>query len=371
MMLALPAPPALLALPWPPPDPLRHEGLVVAIARRYRGLGVPWLDLVQEGQCGLLAACRGYDRSRGVEFSTYATTAIRYAVVHAVNAQRRPIRIPRDLQAAIARGETPEQPGRLDPARAGCLGAALAVARSEFHAAEAAAWVASSEAAVGGAASPWDWLRELVGTLVGDLPPRWGQVIRLRYGLGDVPAHGLLEIGQALGVTKERARQLERAALDKLRKMLRAVIEREGETMGLTRKQCEALGLGRFFPSPKAASKRKQAAHVRGVMNRTENRYAAALEAQRLTGEIRAWAFEVDTLVLAPGMTLTPDFRVEPVDPAARLIYVDVKGRHVWEDATVKIKAAAVMYPQHRFQQARWDGWNWKLREFPSGVEAH
>lgn len=97
-------------------------------------------------------------------------------------------------------------------------------------------------------------------------------------------------------------------------------------------------------------------------MNRTENRYAEELEARRLLGEIRAWAFEVDTLRLGPEMTYTPDFRVEELDGS--ITYDDVKGRHTWEDSTVKAKTAAVLYPRHRFRQVRWDGQGWQMRTF-------
>jgi hypothetical protein len=89
-------------------------------------------------------------------------------------------------------------------------------------------------------------------------------------------------------------------------------------------------------------------------MNLTERRYAEGLEARRLFGEIREWFFEPDTLPLGPEMTFKPDFRVEHLNNTVE--YVDVKGRHMWEDATVKIKAAAVLYPEFLFVQAKWTG---------------
>jgi RNA polymerase primary sigma factor len=361
-MLALPSPPARLALPWPPPDPRQYEGLVVSIARRYRGLGLPLDDLISEGQCGLLNACKLFDRSWGVEFMTYATPAIRFAIVNAIAAQAGPIRIPRDLRAAIARGETPDRPGRLR--------AAIAVAGLQPRDADVAR-VADRDRGpcapgADAAALPWEWLRELVGPAVASLPTRTAEIVRMRYGLGGHAPMELHAIGRAMGITKERVRQIVQAALAKLRGRFLAILEREGEAMGLSKKQCEALGIGKLFPAPEPKAGRRRAAHPRGVMNRTEDRYAEALEAQRLLGEIKAWSFEPDTLRLAPDMTYTPDFRVEPIDNS-QLIYVDIKGKHIWEDATVKIKAAAVLYPQHRFQQVRWDGWKWTVREFPAG----
>ena len=136
--------------------------------------------------------------------------------------------------------------------------------------------------------------------------------------------------------------------------------------MGLTRKQCEMLGIGHLYPSrPSKGGKRRGAAHVRGVMNRTEGRFAAILEMQRLFGEIKGWSFEPETLVLGPKLTFTPDFKVEELDGS--LTWYDVKGKHVWEDSVVKAKAAAVIFPQYRFAQVRWNGSEWKSRFFSSG----
>lgn len=138
--------------------------------------------------------------------------------------------------------------------------------------------------------------------------------------------------------------------------------------MGLTKKQCEALGIGNLFPKPKATAKgKRKPSHVRGQMNRTEARYAEILEAQRLLGEIKSWTFEEDTLAIGPEMKFTPDFRVELL--SGDISYIDVKGAYIYEDATCKIKAAAALYPQYRFSQAKWTGRSWKIREFRSGRE--
>jgi hypothetical protein len=125
--------------------------------------------------------------------------------------------------------------------------------------------------------------------------------------------------------------------------------------MGLTRAQAKKLGLS--WP----CGAKGRPAHTPGQMNRLESRFACILEARRLTGEIRAWHFERDTLALGPEMTFQPDFVVEM--PDGTLEYYDVKG-FVRDDATVKIKAAAVLYPQHRFYQAKWRGGLWRTRLF-------
>jgi hypothetical protein len=123
--------------------------------------------------------------------------------------------------------------------------------------------------------------------------------------------------------------------------------------MRLTRKQAESLGLGDLFPSGKSGG-RGGPAHVRFAMNRTEARYAGHLEARRLAGEIGGWEFERDTLILSPDMTLTPDFRVELDDGWVE--FHEVKRLHGWthEDSIVKTKAAAAIFPFHRFYLARW-----------------
>lgn len=121
--------------------------------------------------------------------------------------------------------------------------------------------------------------------------------------------------------------------------------------MGLTRKQAIALGLGDLFPSGSKGS--RAPAHERFAMNRTESRFAEHLEARKLAGEIRGWEFERDTFVLSPDMTLTPDFRIETNDRMYE--FVDVKGKHTWDDSVVKGKAAAALFPQHRFFLAKWE----------------
>jgi hypothetical protein len=117
--------------------------------------------------------------------------------------------------------------------------------------------------------------------------------------------------------------------------------------MGLSRKAAEALGLGHLYPKGSRGS-----AHERFKMNRAEARFAEWQEGRRLAGEIRAWSFERDTLVLTPDMKYTPDFRIEEL--TGLFTFVDVKGGHVWEDSIIKAKAAAGLFPWHQFFIATW-----------------
>jgi alpha-galactosidase len=128
--------------------------------------------------------------------------------------------------------------------------------------------------------------------------------------------------------------------------------------MGLTRRQAKELGLDSLYPK-----RTGRPARVPGVPNLTERRFAEHLEIRKLAGEIRSFAYEPEVLRLGPEMTLLMDYRI--VELNYTYTYVDVKGRYVREDSTVKIKAAAVMYPQHRFVQAKWTrDKGWKFRVF-------
>jgi hypothetical protein len=127
--------------------------------------------------------------------------------------------------------------------------------------------------------------------------------------------------------------------------------------MGLTRRQAEQLGLGDLYPRRSG-----RPARTPGVPNLTERRFAEHLEIRKLAGEIRSFAYEPEVLRLGPEMTLLMDYRIVELDYT--YTYIDVKGRYVWEDSVIKIKAAAVMYPQHRFMQAKWtrnSGWKFRI----------
>lgn len=132
--------------------------------------------------------------------------------------------------------------------------------------------------------------------------------------------------------------------------------------MGLTRREAERLGIVHLYPQA-----RRQRSHTPSVPNLTERRFSEYLEVLRLAGEIRSYAFEPEVLPLGPEQSFLPDYRVDENDGS--ITWYDCKGKHIWCDSTVKIKAAAVMYPQYRFAQAKWlgKGRGWKIRFFRSG----
>jgi RNA polymerase primary sigma factor len=213
--------------------------LVAFVARRYRGLGVPFEDLVQEGTVGLIRAVDRFDHRRGAKFSTFAVWWIRRAVKDAVEAGR-PIRIPARAargRAAIERAETELRRQGAEPPSIEALAARTGLTVEGVRTLrEAARVTASLDARVGeGDASvadlvpdphpddPWGRLderetRRQVWAMLKAILPRHREVLVRRYGIaGDAQTHA--EIGAALGVNEERSRQLERQALHWLREL--------------------------------------------------------------------------------------------------------------------------------------------------------
>jgi RNA polymerase primary sigma factor len=217
-----------------------NQGLVRSVARRYRGLGVPFEDLVQEGNIGLMRAVEKFDRSRGLKFSTYAVWWIRSAMVQALG-DARTIRVPAragQQSAAIARTEE-----ELKQARAGvptteaiAEHTGLSVSRVR-DLRDAARVTASLDQEVGedgtplgelvpdtAAADPWVHLdeqetRRQVWSMLGLLPKRHREILVRHYGLGGEPPQTHAEIATGLDVGQERSRQLEREALHRLREL--------------------------------------------------------------------------------------------------------------------------------------------------------
>ena len=172
--------------------------LVVSVAKRYVGRGLPFLDLIQEGNLGLMKAAEKFEPERGFKFSTYATWWIRQAITRAIADQGRTIRIPVHLVESINRvkkaaGELLRKNGREPTAE---------------------------EIAVQLEMEP-DRVRELLNVLK-SLTPREERVITLRFGLEDGRARTLEELGKEFNVTRERVRQIEAKALRKLRHPSRA-----------------------------------------------------------------------------------------------------------------------------------------------------
>jgi RNA polymerase sigma factor (sigma-70 family) len=218
--------------------------LVVAIAKDYRNLGLSFPDLIQEGNLGLIRAVEKFDHRRGFKFSTYAVWWIRQALVRAIQNHSRTIRLPSHVHDRLQRSQRvrAELTGKLgrDPTPAE-LAPELGTDTSALEALDLLSREAISlESSVAGTekrledfvADPFssapdngldgERMRSGVGHLIGVLTAREQLILRLRYGLGGEEEHTLEQIGQSLGLSRERVRQLEARALKKLRETVPA-----------------------------------------------------------------------------------------------------------------------------------------------------
>ena len=219
---------------------LANSRLVISVARRYRGRGVPFTDLIQEGHIGLMRAAKKFDWRRGLKFSTYATWWIRQAVTRAISDQSRTIRLPVYMGEQItklrhAATQLTQTLGR-DPTLedlAEKLEVSVERVEELIHAMEQPLSLEKpmdeeNDRELGDLIpdedghNPEAWtLESLLGDdlrlALEDLPPRERVALELRYGLKDGKTHTLEAIGNQLGVTRERARQLEAQALRRLR----------------------------------------------------------------------------------------------------------------------------------------------------------
>ena len=215
--------------------------LVVSVAREYAGRGVPLLDLVQEGSIGLLAAAKKFDYTLDFRFSTYATKWIRQGVTRSLYNHGALIRVPVHTAERIrkieqARTALLQELGE-DPTEAQ-IAARCAIAEDKVHELlQRAPEVCSLDAPAGDedgtlgillednqSRKPYEELvhEELVQTMesmLATLNDRQQQILRLHFGLEDGVCHALEEIGGILGISKERARQIEKQAMDKLKKL--------------------------------------------------------------------------------------------------------------------------------------------------------
>jgi RNA polymerase primary sigma factor len=217
-----------------------NSRLVVSVAKKYMGRGVPFLDLIQEGNIGLIRATKKFEYQRGHKFSTYATWWIRQAVTRSIADQGRTIRVPvhmgdqinrllrksHQLTQTLGRNPTTEELAQALDISPDKVENMIQVSRRPLSLETP---IDEAEDSVLGdfiedveAPAPTDLvthklLKEQLQEILGTLPPREVRILQLRYGLLDGRSYTLEEVGRKMGVTRERVRQIEAQALARLR----------------------------------------------------------------------------------------------------------------------------------------------------------
>jgi RNA polymerase primary sigma factor len=222
-----------------------NSRLVISVAKKYMGRGVPFLDLIQEGNIGLIRAAKKFDYRRGHKFSTYATWWIRQAVTRAIADQGRTIRVPVHMGDQINKllrisHQLTQRLGR-DPSTDELADALevtpkkvenmIQVARrplsletptDEEEDSVLGDFIEDEESPAPAETVTQNLLREQLQDVLDTLPPREVRILQLRYGLLDGESYTLEEVGRKMGVTRERVRQIEAKAVRKLQHPVRS-----------------------------------------------------------------------------------------------------------------------------------------------------
>ncbi|PKN86090.1 MAG: RNA polymerase subunit sigma [Chloroflexi bacterium HGW-Chloroflexi-8] len=217
-----------------------NSRLVISVAKKYMGRGVPFLDLIQEGNIGLIRATKKFDYRRGHKFSTYATWWIRQAVTRAIADQGRTIRVPVHMgdqinkllriqhqltqrlgrepsveELAVALDVPPKKVENMIQVARRPL--SLETPTDDEEDSVLGDFIEDDEAPPPDDMATYNLLKEHLEEVLNGLPPREVRILQLRYGLLDGQAYTLEEVGRKMGVTRERVRQIEAQALSRLR----------------------------------------------------------------------------------------------------------------------------------------------------------